>query len=68
MELMENQEDKKQNNRKDDEKRQPESDATHPNTPNEKEWDPDRDDHTETEKDKLDAIKSIRKKTKSSDK
>jgi len=65
---MENQKEKKQNNRKEDEKRQPESEVTHPNTPNEKEWDPERDNHNQTDKDKIDTIKGIREKTKSSDK
>lgn len=58
---MEKSEEKKQNNRKVDEKRHP--DSKEKTTPNEKEWDPDQrgKEATLNDQEKLEALKNIRK-------
>lgn len=59
---MEKPEEKKQNNRKEDEKRNPDSENNAPSK--EKEWDPNRDDHdtdnVKKDEEKLKALKDIR--------
>ncbi|HUH28899.1 hypothetical protein [Gelidibacter sp.] len=61
---MENLEERKQNNRKEDIKRNPDSDKNAPSK--DKEWDPDRDKAQDiTEEEKLKNLKGVRKPKKS---
>lgn len=59
---MENSEEKKQNNRKEDERR--DQDSGDNATANEKEWDPEREDEKVSPKEKLKKLRGVRIPTK----